>query len=281
MMNTKKITTLFLCLFLFSQLIYAQDGIDTALFKQLGVKKMWVYVKLPILPKKSLKDSCKVEDYEMGKLGNILYENQAVSCYGWTGSSEKIHTYSASNHLVLTKSITEGHTTFIKFSYNIKSDIVKIVQNSPNEPDSMVTSIKISYNKKGLKIEERTRDVFKSDSNITITKYEYDAADNLKLMSVYTGEMQLIQRKTYEFSPKSRKLLEFSTETKLPSQSFTRGWNLYNFDARVSKTEFSNNTWTEYLYFDNGLLDQTLSYNMEGKLNSWKTYYYSYFDGNK
>ena len=47
-----KITGL-LCLTLMISNASAQSGIDTALFKQLGVKKMWVYVKLPILPKKS------------------------------------------------------------------------------------------------------------------------------------------------------------------------------------------------------------------------------------
>jgi hypothetical protein len=74
------------------------------------------------------------------------------------------------------------------------------------------------------------------------------------------------------------KLLEFKTETKLPSAKYTQGWNYYNFYAQLSQTKYSNNTWIEYIYRDDGLLEQSLSYNMQGKLNAWKTYFYEYFD---
>jgi hypothetical protein len=91
--------------------------------------------------------------------------------------------------------------------------------------------------------------------------------------------MRLIQKQNFEITPVSKKILEFSTETKLPQETFTRGWNYYNFDAQLSRTQYSNNTWTEFVYKDNGLLDQTLSYNMQGKLNSWKRYYYEFYEG--
>lgn len=259
----------------------AQDGIDTALFKQYKVKKMWVWVKLPILPHRTMDDSCKAEIYEIDTLARITYQNNAMSCYGWGSSSENFNTYDSLDRLIFSKQLSSGEETHIRYFYNSKNDIVKMVQTSPQRPDSFITANTYKYNKKGKADEMRVIEVSGPDTSKFIIKYDYDKADNIKTIWTYTGDMQLIQKQNFDITPISRKILEFSTETKLPKESYTKGWNYYNFDAQLSRTQYSNNTWTEFVYKDNGLLDQALSYNMQGKLNSWKRYYYEFYEGNK
>lgn len=262
----------------FNTNIQAQDGIDTALFKQYKVKKMWVWVKLPILPSRTLDDSCKAEIYEIDTFTRITYQNKAMNCYGWGGSSERYNTYDTLDRIILSKTILEEEVIYSKYFYNAKNDILKIVQTSLQKPDSFVIKNFYIYNSKGKVSEMKNLEIIGSDTTKYITKYDYDKADNIKTIWTYTGDLQLIQKQNFEITPISKKILEFSTETKLPKESFTRGWNYYNFDAQLSRTQYSNNTWTEFIYKDNGLLDQTLSYNMQGKLNSWKRYYYEFYE---
>ena len=262
----------------FNTNIQAQDGIDTALFKQYKVKKMWVWVKLPILPSRTLDDSCKAEIYEIDTFTRITYQNKAMNCYGWGGSSESYNTYDTLDRIILSKTILEEEVIYSKYFYNAKNDILKIVQTSLQKPDSFVINNFYIYNSKGKVSEMKNLEIIGSDTTKYITKYNYDKADNIKTIWTYTGDLQLIQKQNFEITPISKKILEFSTETKLPKESFTRGWNYYNFDAQLSRTQYSNNTWTEFVYKDNGLLDQTLSYNMQGKLNSWKRYYYEFYE---
>ena len=263
----------------FNTIIQAQDGIDTALFKQYKVKKMWVWVKLPILPSRTLDDSCKAEIYEIDTFTRITYQNKAMNCYGWGGSSESYNTYDTLDRIILSKTILEEEVIYSKYFYNAKNDILKIVQTSLQKPDSFVINNFYIYNSKGKVSEMKNLEIIGSDTSKYITKYDYDKEDNIKTIWTYTGDLQLIQKQNFEITPISKKILEFSTETKLPKESFTRGWNYYNFDAQLSRTQYSNNTWTEFVYKDNGLLDQTLSYNMQGKLNSWKRYYYEFYEG--
>ncbi len=262
----------------FNTNIQAQDGIDTALFKQYKVKKMWVWVKLPILPSRTMDDSCKAEIYEIDTFTRITYQNKAMNCYGWGGSSESYNTYDTLDRIILSKTILEEEVIYSKYFYNAKNDILKIVQTSLQKPDSFVIKNFYIYNSKGKVSEMKNLEIIGSDTTKYITKYNYDKADNIKTIWTYTGDLQLIQKQNFEITPISKKILEFSTETKLPKESFTRGWNYYNFDAQLSRTQYSNNTWTEFVYKDNGLLDQTLSYNMQGKLNSWKRYYYEFYE---
>ena len=104
---------------------------------------------------------------------------------------------------------------------------------------------------------------------------------NVKLILTYTFDGQLIEKKTFEITPISRKVLEFTTETKLPREKYSKGTNMYNFNAQLSRTQYSNNTWIDYIYSDDGLLAESLSYNMLGKLNAWKRYYYEFYETNR
>ena len=122
----------------FNTNIQAQDGIDTALFKQYKVKKMWVWVKLPILPSRTMDDSCKAEIYEIDTFTRITYQNKAMNCYGWGGSSESYNTYDTLDRIILSKTILEEEVIYSKYFYNAKNDILKIVQTSLQKPDSFV-----------------------------------------------------------------------------------------------------------------------------------------------
>jgi len=257
----------------------AQEGIDTALFKHYKVKKMWVYVKLPIFVNRTLNDSCLAEIYHLDTLSRITYQKNAMGCYGWGNSTEDFNTYDSLNRIIYSKNITEEVETNVKYFYNSKNDVVKIIQKRPDRTDSMVLLNFYTYNKKGLAKELKVFEIVETDTTKYITHYEYDNADNIKVISSYTGDMKLIKKQTFDITPISKKVLEFTTEIKLPKASYSKGWNFYNFDAQLSRTQYSNNTWTEFVYKENGLLDQTLSYNMEGKLNSWKRYFYEFYEG--
>ncbi len=259
----------------------AQDGIDTSLFKHYKVKKMWVYVKLPIFPHRTMNDSCMSEVYELDTLARVIYQNNILSCYGWSGGSENFNTYDSLDRIIKSKSISKEEEIFSKYYYNDKNDIVKLVQTSPQKPDSFVVINQYRYNKKKKVEELKVFEIVGLDTTKYIMNYDYDKADNIKTITSLTWDKRLIKRQNYEVTPISKKILEFSTETKLPKVTFTRGWNYYNIDAQLSRTQYSNNTWTEFVYKDNGLLDQTLSYNMQGKLNSWKRYYYEFYESNK
>ncbi len=273
---------LLLMLMCFEQnLSFGQDGIDTAIFKFYKVKKMWVWVKLPILPNKSLNDSCKAEIYEFDTLQRITYQNNRMSCYGWSNSSENFNTYDSKNRIVMSKRVTDEMTTFIKYFYNEKNDPIRIVQTSPQQPDSFETLNFYTYNKKGKASEMTTLEVSGPDTTKFLVKYEYDDALNVKLILTYTFDGQLIEKKTFEITPISRKVLEFTTETKLPREKYSKGTNMYNFNAQLSRTQYSNNTWIDYIYSDDGLLAESLSYNMLGKLNAWKRYYYEFYETNR
>jgi len=277
-LNNYKIWFLLIILGGFMNMVSGQDGIDTALFKELKVKKMWVYVKLPILPTKSLNDSCKVEVYEFDSLQRIRYQLNNVSCYGWSGSTENFNKYDAKSRLMHSKQIMEGAETNVYYFYNDKNDAIRILQNRPDQPDSFVTINRYVYNKMGKPKTVNVFNIIGLDTAKYILNYDYDSANNIKTIWTYSGDMQLIQKETFDITPISKKLLEFSTEVVLPKRTFTRGWNYYNFDAQLFRTQYSNNTWTEFVYSENGLLDQSLSYNMEGKLNAWKTYYYEFYE---
>jgi len=256
----------------------AQEGIDNELFKAYGVKKMTVFVKLPLLPNKTMNDSCKTEVYEFDTLERLIFENNILACYGWNGNSLKNNIYDSLNRLIFSKELSENITTFSKFSYNLNGDMIKLVQTRPDLTDSFVLKNEYSYNKKGKVTQQISFNIFESDTDKYITKYEYDAADNVKVIWTYTATMQLVKKETYDITPISKKLLESSTEIKLPKEKFSRSWNYYNLDAQMYRTQYSNNTWNEYVYKDNGLLDQVLNYNMEGKLSSYKTYFYEFHE---
>lgn len=259
----------------------AQEGIDTGLFKHYKVKKMWVYVKLPIFVNRTLNDSCLAEIYNLDTLSRIVYQKNAMACYGWGNSTEDFNTYDSLDRIILSKNITEGVETNIKYYYNSKNEVVKIIQKRPDRADSMVILNFYTYNQKGLATKLKVFEIVDSDTTKYLTQYEYDKADNIKVISSFTGDMKLIKKQTFDITPISKKVLEFTTEIKLPRESYSKGWNFYNFDAQLSRTQYSNNTWTEFVYKENGLLDQTLSYNMEGKLNSWKRYFYEFYEDNK
>ncbi|MCC6721197.1 MAG: hypothetical protein IT243_03280 [Bacteroidia bacterium] len=255
---------------------FGQDGIDTALFNKLGIKKMWVYVKLPILPRKTMNDSCKSEIYEYDSLYRLTYENNKLSCYGWEGSHENFNTYNSKNQLIFTRQNSYGKTNFTKYYYNTNGDQEKIIYKNQDNNDSGISLNIFKYNKQKKVEEVKNINIFGLDTAIFFIKYSYDSFENLKSVLTYNNEMKLIKKETFEFTPISKKLLEFSTEKKVPSESFSKGWNYYNTEAQLIKTHYSNNTWTEFVYDENGLLNKALSYNMQGKLNSLKLYFYEY-----
>jgi hypothetical protein len=279
-----KLSYIWICLALFiffSHSAYAQDGIDTMLIKGYGIKKMKVWVKLPILPKRTLNDSCLAEIYEFDTLARITYQNNDMSCYGWGGSTENFNTYDTLNRIIFCKQLTDGQTTFIRYFYNLKNDLIKTVQSNPQFNDSMVIHNDYFYDKFGRIKTKNIIELIGLDTTKYTIKYDYDTANNISVIWTYTGDMRLIQKQSLSTTPISKKLLEFQTETKLPNEKFSKGWNYYNFNAQLSHTKYSNNTWIEYVYSDDGLLEQSLSYNMEGKLNAWKSYFYEYYETDK
>lgn len=256
----------------------AQEGIDTAMVRIHGISKIWVYVKIPALPNRTERDSCKAEEYNYDTLCRLTYRNNAMNCYGWGTASESFFTYGKGNKPIQTKDIHDDIVSLSKYTYNAHGDVVKVVQTSPTSTDSMTTINKYTYNKQGLVARMVTTVMLAPDTVNYIYKYEYDTANNIKVIWTYTGDSQLIKKETYDITPISKKLLEFSVETKLPREQFTRGWNYYNEYALLYKTQYSNNTWTDFEYFENGLVARALSYNMQGKLNLIKTYYYKFYE---
>ena len=263
---------------LFHNKAQSQDGIDTALFKKLGVKKMWVFVKLPILPHKTMNDSCKSEFYVFDSLYRMTYENNNKNCYGWGGSYENFNTYNNKNQIIFTRQVSYGKVSLIKYYYNSNGDADRIIHQSIENPDSVISLNQYTYNSKNKVKEIKNTNISGLDTAIFFIKYSYDSFENITAIYTYTKEMALIKKESYEITPISKKLLEFSIENKLPSESFSKGWNYYNTDAQLIKTQYNNNTWTEFVYDDSGLLSKALSYNMHGKLNSLKLYFYEYFE---
>ena len=259
----------------------AQEGIDTAMIRQMNIKKATVYVKLPILPNKTMDDSCLLEIFEWDTLHRLIYSYNNTRCYGWGELVESYHFYDTQGNLSYTKQVAQDRIMFVHYTYNSQKDIVKIVQFSPQEPDTFFTYNTYLYTKKGKVGQMISTSIYTTDTNKTITKYSYDDADNLKEINTFTGDNKLIQKETFDITPISRKLLEFSTEVKLPKPSFTKGWNYYNFDALLIKTQFSNNTWNDFEYSENELLKLSMFYNMEGKLNSQKSYFYQFYTNAK
>lgn len=257
----------------------AQDGIDTALFKHYKVKKMWVYVKLPIFANRTYNDSCLVESYNFDSSSRIISQKNNRTCYGWDGSFQSFNTYDSLGKLKLTKNIANDEITFTHYLYNLNNDIIKIVQLNPQTQDSFITLNNLTYNKDKLIKEMKVFEAYKGDTNKFVVQYKYDEAKNVKTCWNYTWDMKLIKKETYDITPISKKLLEYTAEIKLPKESYSKTWNFYNFNSQLYRTQYSNNTWTEFVYKENGLLDQTLSYNMEGKLNSWKRYFYEFYEG--
>ena len=258
--------------------LFAQEGLDTALLKTLKVSQIEVFVKLPLLRTKTMEDSCRAELYRLDTLGRTVYMNNNQGCYGWSGSSEISTVYDKKGRVSHTREIKNGMTTIARYFYNAHNDPEKIIQTSPEYPDTMITFYQYWYNGKGKMIFCRTWNYSGPDTSVILTRYDYDNAGNLKLQWTYTRDSQLIQKQTFDITPISRKLLEFSTETKLPSESYTKGWNYYDTSARLYRTHYSNNCWTEFYYLENGLPDQVLNYNMQGKLNSIKRYLYKYHE---
>lgn len=257
---------------------FSQDGLDTALFKKLGVKKMWVHVKIPILPNKTMNDSCLSETYIFDSLNRMIYENNNLKCYGWGGSYENFNTYNSKNQLISTKQISYDRVTFMDFSYNVHGDIDKIVHTSPENTDSVFTINQYAYNSKNKIKSIKNINVSGIDTGIFFIKYAYDSFENISVIYTYNNEMTLIKKESFETTPISKKLLEFTVEKKIPSESFSKGWNFYNTEAQLIKTQYNNNTWTEFVYDENGLLSKALSYNWQGKLNTLKLYFYEYFE---
>jgi len=274
--NFKKFVLGLLFYISFYQTATAQEGIDTAMVREMNIKKVSVFVKLPILPNKTINDSCLLEIHEWDTAHHLIYQYNNMRCYGWGELIESYHTYDQQGRLEHTKQEAQGRITFIHYTYNPKGDIIKIVQSSPLEPDTFFTYNEHVYTKKGKVAQSTSKSIYTVDTTINIIKYTYDDADNLKEINTYTGDSKLIQKESFDITPVSKKLLEFSTEVKLPKPSFTKGWNYYNFDALLIKTQFSNNTWTDYEYSENGLLYLSKFYNMEGKLNSQKSYFYQF-----
>ena len=200
---------------------------------------------------------------------------------GWLKNNpiERFNEYDSLDRIIFCRQLSGNDETHIKYYYNTKNDVIKIVQTSPQKPDSFVTLNDYSYNKKGLPTEMKIKEIIGVDTTNYTIKYDYDKANNISVVWTFTGDGQLIQKQTYDITPKSKKILEFSTEIKLPNESYTKGWNFYNFNAELSKTQYSNNTWTDFIYLENGLLSEALSYNMLGKLNSWKRYNYEFYEG--
>lgn len=275
MMDAKSIFLLFF-LSIVQTTSFAQEGIDTAMVRQFRIKEAKVYVKLPILPNKTLDDSCLLEVYHWDTLQRLVYEKTDNHCYGWGEPTERFHTYNNKNLVVETRQVTPAQTIHMRFEYNAFHDIVKSIQTGSAADDTFFVFNKYMYDKKGRIIKLTSIQVYGTDSNFTLTKYAYDDAGNLKESLSYNKDNQLIEKQTFDITPVSKKLLEFSTETKLPKPSFLKGWNYYNIDAQKIRTQYSNNTWVDFTYGENGLPDKSYFYNMEGKLNSLKSYYFRF-----
>ncbi|NUM32372.1 MAG: hypothetical protein HUU47_08625 [Bacteroidetes bacterium] len=254
-----------------------QDGIDSALFKKFGVKKMWVYVKIPILPNKTMNDSCMCETYEFDTLNRMIYENNNLKCYGWGGSYENFNTFNNKNQVTRTKQNSYNRTIFMDFVYNTNGDIERILHTNSDNADTVFTINQYSYNSKNKIKTIKNTNISGIDTSIFFMKYNYDSFDNVSQIFTYTKEMTLIKKETFETTPISKKLLEFTVEKKIPSESYSKGWNYYNTEAQLIKTQYNNNTWTEYVYDNNGFLSKALSYNINGKLNTIKLYFYELY----
>lgn len=256
--------------------LFAQESPDTALFRELGVHKMTVYVKLPLLKHKSVNDSCRTEEYKWNDKRQLIYDYQNNQCYGWRGLTENHHEFDPSGKLLKTKQLKDGENLTIRYTHNQHGDLERIVQYNESGSDSFVTHNLYMYDKKSRIAEQRSLNIYHLDTNVVLMKFLYDDAGNVKEITTYGNDGKPVQKQTYDITPKSRKLLEFSTQTYAPKNSFTKGWNYYDFDARLFKTQYSNNTWTEYYYKENGLLDQSHFYNMEGNLSTVKIYVYEF-----
>lgn len=276
MQKLKNIIFTIISVLLFQNIALSQDGIDTATFRKLGINKMWVFVKLPILPRKTMNDSCKSEIYEFDSLYRLVYENNNLNCYGWGGSYENFNSYNQKNQIEITRQVSYGKTSLTKYIYNNNGDPTRILYLNNDINDSAISLNEYTYNKNNKVINIKNTNISGIDTAIFFIKYKYDTFENLNVIYTYDNQMTLIKKETFEYTPISKKLLEFTVEKKLPSESFSKGWNFYNTEAQLIKTQYSNNTWTEFVYDENGLLNKALSYNMKGKLNSLKLYFYDY-----
>ena len=271
---------IFLSILLSLGTLYAQNGVDTALIKELGVKNMKVYVKIPILNNKTVKDSCLVEEYSWDTSGRLIFDMENLKCYGWDGKTENRHVFNKEGFLALTHQIKNGDNILVKYSYNERKDLIKILQRNEANNDSFVTLNQYFYEDNKV-VEQKTMNIYGYDTTIFIMKYAFDTADNVSEINTYDGEGNLMERQTFQITPISKKLLEFSTEVKLPKKHYTKAWNYYDFDARLFKTQYSNNSWTDFFYYENGLLQSAVYYNVDGTLSSIKIHTYEFHDGDQ
>lgn len=247
---------------------------DTALLRKYGVVKIESWLKLPMLPRQ--KDSCLSEERKMNEQGKVTYIKSNYGCMGWERLDETYFTYNPQGLPLEIKLLSNGNILAVtRYAYDNKNSIIREERYSFEPFDTVIYNYTPVYDKEDRVISERV--VSSAANQPSYTRNLTYKKDKLVEIKVTSDSNELLARYNYYYN-EAGKLTDETFESLKPEYRYTKDLYDYEDGELIRRTNTGDNTATEFVYYPDGLIYQTLWYNRFGQL---ERVYYNFYTRQK
>lgn len=267
----KRITNLILGLWL-CLAVTAQEN-DTTLMRELGVRSMEKHLYVHAFQNK--RDTCTFFSQEFDERQRSIKEHTDMSCYGYPNISETERSYASDTswfETTYSDGLPVGQTK-IRTDASGKPLYVKVWMLEQN--DSSETWITYVGDRGKMADSSASLTLSGGDSSWMRTVARFNSDNKPTEIIRFTDEQNILAEDLFEYDSKGR-LLSVSNTMHGEQPYFMQTYYSYDQQDRVVETSNSSNQRQVYLYLENGLLSNMLSYNPKGELEAEIIYTYTY-----
>lgn len=274
--NMSRILRLFIIVTtcLISAINVRAQSADTALLRKYGVVKIESWLKLPMLPR--IKDSCLSEERKLNAQGKVTYIKSNYGCMGWERLDETYFTYNPQGLPLEIKLLSNGNILAVtRYAYDNTNSIIHEERYGFEPLDTVIFTYSPVYDKEDRVISERV--VSSSADQPPYTRNLTYKKDKLVEIKVTSDSNELLARYNYYYND-AGKLTDETFESLKPEYRYSKDLYDYEDGELIRHTNTADNTATEFVYYPNGLIYQTLWYNRFGQL---ERVYYNFYTKQK
>ncbi len=253
---------------------YGQDN-DTAMIRELGVVE--VKKSLYVHAFEKTDDTCLFTLRKFNKKGQFVYEKTDMTCMGWPTFEEMMFEYASERVSAIAvnrdgKKFNKAYYTYADSTSNAAE--VKTVFYQSN--DSLLVKNKYFVGEKDRLDSTFTISVLQ-DGSVKNTKSigRYNSQGDIVRLYVLEQDNTPVEMIEYEMSA-TKQLLSVAYTVYGDKPNFTQVFYTYNQNGRIASSYNTINQKQEFLYSDNGLISNILTYNPEGKLEAEYIFSYKY-----
>lgn len=250
--------------------IHAQNT-DTLLYKNLGVQTMNSYVKFMMMERQ--RDSCLSEERKFNEFGRVTWIKTNYTCMGWNRVDETQFTYNDDQSIREIKIFSNDQIiNVVTYDYNHKGQLTKESRVSYEPADTLISLYAQTLDDKQKLIRESIKSN-QEDKQPSYTRILHYKDTLLSKVEIVDDTMAILATYTYYYNAQGQPT-DITFESLKPSYSYSK--ELFDYtDRKLSRmTNTADNTATEFIYDQRGLITQTWWYNRFGQLE--RIYYNHY-----